>query len=167
MEKNEEESKRHLRDVAQQNAIKRAASIGERKLTPEQEQYKLELRIFAAEASGIGSNKSLDQVLREAEEKCIGNPPAPNLHGECPGEEVDVAVPACVKDAMREAVEAGRLPMETPFITWMEKKVAEFNLVDPDCIAASHSIFNTGKSWSFCPEIADICTGFIYYPPEK
>ena len=103
MEKNEEERKSHFRDVAQQNAIKRAASIGERKLTPEQEQYKLELRILAAEASGIGSNKSLDQVLREAEEKCIGNPPAANLHGECPGQEVYVAVPACVKDSMPES----------------------------------------------------------------
>lgn len=106
-------------------------------------------------------------MIKESEAECLTCNPASNLHGVHPSEVMDVAIPQVVKDSLSEAIKEGNLPLSDKLVTWMEKKVAEFNLVDPEHICADSSLVETGKSWSFYPEIADIITGFSFYPDEN
>lgn len=132
----------------------------------EQTDIELESSIVLSELTGIGTNKSKEQIAKEYEDNCLGLPPAPNLNGGSPGSMMDVAIPQAVKDALQQVIEDNDFPISPELIAWMERKVAEFNLVDPDTIAAQHFIITEGKCWTYRKELADVFTGFTYYPPE-
>lgn len=165
MKETEEEKKRHLRKVAQQNSIKRAEIVAKRVLTPEEEEIRLEMEILLTELTGMGTNKTREQLDREFERSIAKLPEAPNLKGNTPPnfEDSDVAIPGVVKDALNEAIEKGVFPLDEPFVLWLEAKAAEYNGVDPKQICAHWKIYHYGKLWQYYPEVATRSTGFTYY----
>jgi hypothetical protein len=138
------------------------------KLTPDPEALHY-LDVFISEMTGIGTNKTRGKLDRELELSIIEQfPLAPNLKRKMPRDlhDTDVAVPQCVKEALNEAIEKGVFPLEKTFVLWMEKKVAEFNGINPECICAHPQIDQKGKLWDYYPEVADRFTGFTYYPQD-
>jgi hypothetical protein len=167
MKETEEEEKRRLQIIARKNADKRAKKMADWVLTPEQEEMMLEMGIFLAEVTGIGTNKTKEQIDREYEQRMITDfPEAPNLQGQTPPNlhDTDVEIPQLVKDALNEAIEKGAFPLDAAFVLWLEAKVAEFNGIDPAHICAHWKITHHGKMWEYYPEVAHHFTGFAYFP---
>jgi hypothetical protein len=134
-------------------------------MTPD-ERKKIELEAMLAETVGE-TNKTQEQVDREFEQSIISQfPPAPNLQGQAPEPDTDVAIPQVVKDALDESIKNGEFPLGEEFIRWLELKTAEFNGVDPEYICAHPKICQKGKMWDYYPEVADRFTGFTYFLNE-